>query len=256
MKRIVPIATAVLSVLAVGYVMNQTALSAAKRPATPCQSDSTVFVFPIGSGAAVNGTPAWAGLTGGPYYFVNTASVEAVIPDSPRWRIIRLIVPSANAQAVVSSMHNNSAVGNSGIPIASARACFTGWNRARLSNLRPVSRATWTAAFSVANGMDFIGPAVVQPGHPLYIVVESGSVDGGALREGMGTNTSWYAFNLTTHKVQVPITFVSETVDGTQMLAEFSLPDNVPNGSYMLVFTVDGHLDNHVYTGDFVFQVK
>lgn len=260
--RIVPLAI-IASLVVSGCSASHAATSSKESPSTQasvknattprCQSRSTVYVLPVGSGAAMNGTSAWMNLTMGAKAHGDTSSIETVIPSSPTWRVVRLTVRSSNADAAGALIRSDQAIGAMGTPIVSAQACFTGWNRALLSHLAAVTRTIWLEADRIANGMDFFGPSVVQPGQKLYVIVEQGSVDGDTYRQGTTGNTSWYAVNMTTEKRQFPVSLASTAVVGTRMLAVFVIPTDAPSGSYVLAFTGGTY---PTYSGDFVFQVR
>lgn len=220
--------------------------SAFKQPTTPCQSRGTVYLFPDGSGASESGNADWAALTSAVRHHGKLASIETVIPGTV-WRVVRLIVPSSNADAAT---HVAEGISSSATPSVSAQACFTGWDTARLSRIAKVSQSTWLAAEKVAHGMDFFGPQVVQPGQKIYVVVVQGSFDGDILRQGMKYNV-FYAESMDTNKRQFPVTLVNTAGAGAQILGEFVIPANAPSGTYRLALP-----GGNLYVGDFVFEVR
>ncbi len=217
-----------------------------------CQPQGTVYVLPGGSGASIDGTAAWMKLTMGMVHKGNTASIETVIPSSPTWRLVRLTVPLANANSANALVHNDAAIVDMGTPIVSAQACFTGWNRASLSQLAQVDETTWLAADRIANGMDLFAPQTVQPGQKIYVIVEQGSVDADTVLQGMASNASWYAINPKTYKKVFPISLSNTVTVGTQTVAEFVVPTSAPKGSYLMTVVGGAHA---VYIGDFAFEV-
>lgn len=224
-----------------------------------CSSPKTVYLFPGGTMIGQQGeSSTWLRLSLDPASspsVVKDELVEAVIPSAVAWTVRDLRVSPKDGK-MISQFWREAQYSSK---VLTAELCFESWNTANVLKLSLTGGAVAQRAVHLTHGMLASGPNVLKPGGTFFITVYQGSFDGQIYQQWMSNSKSqWYAANPSREVYQVSL--LQHVLINEIDFYEFSLPGNIPAGSYFLVPLsspgVAKEQTGGLETGDFSFQVQ